>query len=407
MSAQDARLRLATASQGRDFRDVPLWRDVSFEQWSDWRWQARSSIQDLGALEQVLALTVEERRGAMAAGQQFPFSITPYYAALMDPDDATCPVRMQAVPHAAETKRMPFQLRDPLAEDAHMPVPGLVHRYPDRALLLLNNMCPVYCRYCLRKRLTAEDNEAMSRADVGRALDYLRAHPEVRDVILSGGEPLYAADARLEEILAGLRGVASIEILRVHTRMPVVMPQRIAPDLVRVLRAAAPLWLVTHFNHPKELTREAVAACERLCDSGIPVSNQTVLLRRVNSSARILKELFHGLLMARVRPYYLHQCDLAEGLEEFRTPVAAGIEIMEQLQGWTSGLAVPRFVIDCPGGGGKVPLGPEYVVSHAPDEILLRNYQHEPYRYPEPAERDCTCPYDTKWLAGSPLGERW
>ena len=405
MPTQDARLQgIGNGIEGRDFRDIPLWRDVSSEQWNDWRWQARECVQDLGALEQIMALTAEERRGAMAAEQEFPFSITPYYAALCDPDDPMCPVRMQAVPHVAETRRMPFQLRDPLAEDAHMPVPGLVHRYPDRALLLLNNMCPVYCRYCLRKRLTGEVNEVLSRAGIERAVAYLRAHPEVRDVILSGGEPLYAADARLQEVLAALRGVSSIEILRVHTRMPVVMPQRITPELVRVLRAAAPLWLVTHFNHPKELTPDAIAACERLCDGGIPVSNQTVLLRRVNSSARILKELFHKLLMARVRPYYLHQCDLAEGLEAFRTPVAAGIEIMEQLQGWTSGLAVPRFVIDCPSGGGKVPMGPEYVVSTAPDEVTLRNFQQRIYHYPEPQNRDCTCPYDARWFARIDLG---
>jgi lysine 2,3-aminomutase len=373
--------------------------DVPAEEWNDWRWQARNCIRDLPTLERILRLTPDERRGAVAAERQFPLSITPYYAALMDPDDPFCPVRMQAVPRAAETVRMPFELRDPLAEDAHMPVPGLVHRYPDRALLLVNNMCPVYCRYCLRKRLTAEDNQALSRADLDRLIEYLHAHAEVRDVILSGGEPLYAADARLQEILAALRAVPSVEILRVHTRMPVVMPQRITPALVLVLRAAAPLWLVTHFNHPKELTAEARAACERLCDGGIPVNNQTVLLRRVNSSARILKELFCKLLTMRVRPYYLHQCDLALGLEEFRTPVALGTEIMEQLQGWTSGLAVPRFVIDCPGGGGKVPLGPAYVVETAPAGVVLRNYGQKTFRYPEPADGDCSCPYDAKWRA--------
>jgi lysine 2,3-aminomutase len=373
-------------------------------EWDDWRWQAQHCIREAAALEDVLRLTADERRGLTVAAERFPISITPHYAALMDPDDPTCPVRMQAVPRAAEAVRMPFELRDPAAEDAHMPAPGLVHRYPDRALLLLNNMCPVYCRYCFRKRLTAEDNESLSREGLARAVAYLRAHPEVRDVILSGGEPLYATDARLADVLAMLRTVPSIEILRVHTRMPVVMPQRITGDLVRLLRDAAPLFVVTHFNHPKELCPDAVAACGRLVDGGVPVENQTVLLRRVNSSARILKELFHELLRARVRPYYLHQCDLAEGLEEFRTPVAQGIEILEQLQGWTSGLAIPRFVIDCPGGGGKVPIGPNYVTGFAPGEVLLRNYQQRPFRYPDPADADCVCPYDAKWLASAARG---
>jgi len=394
-----------TAVFARSWQESSPWRDVTLDEWRDWRWQARNCVRDLATLEQVLQLVSEERRGVLLAEHRFAMSITPYYAMLADPDDPACPVRMQAVPHVAEALRMPFHMADPLAEDAHMPVPGLVHRYPDRALLLLNNMCPVYCRYCFRKRLTGAENASLTRSGAERVCRYLREHPEAREVILSGGEPLYAADARLQEVLGQLRRIPSVQVLRVHSRMPVVMPQRITAELTEVLRAAAPLWLVTHFNHPKELTPEAVAACARLADAGVPVSNQTVLLRRVNSSARILGELFTRLLRARVRPYYLHQCDLAEGLEAFRTPVAAGIAIMEQLSGWTGGLAVPRFVLDVPGGTGKVPLEADRLTRRVAGGVHLRDREGRIFFYPDPADGDCDCPYDARWVAATPSAE--
>ena len=330
----------------------------------------------------------------------FRMSIPPYYAALMDPADPWCPIRRMAVPHVQEALVRKGELRDPLGEDRHMPVPGLVHRYPDRALLLVNNVCVMYCRFCTRKRLTGLENEALSMAELDACVGYLRAHPEVRDVLVSGGDPFLMSDHKLREVLGALHSVPSVEMVRIGTRIPVVMPQRITADLVAAIQAHHPraTWVVTHFNHPKELTPEAVAACGRLVDGGIPVENQTVLLRRVNSSLAIIRELCHRLMAARVRPYYLHQCDLAEGLEAFRTPVAKGIEIIEGLRGHTTGLAVPTFVIDCPDGGGKVPLSPQYVVSWAEDHVVLRNFEGRSYRYPEPPAdaRDCSCPYDSK-----------
>ncbi|MEK6607508.1 MAG: KamA family radical SAM protein [Myxococcota bacterium] len=388
--------------RGRPFRDTTLFANVSDQDWNDWRWQARSCIQDLGTLEQIFRLTPEERQGAIATQDQFQLSIPPYYALLADPDDPSCPVRMQAIPHVAEAQKLPTSLRDPLGEDDAMPVPGLVHRYPDRVLLLINNMCSMYCRYCTRKRLTGEDNETMPRADFERVLSYLRATPQVRDVLISGGDPLNISDRRLDEILGALRAIPSIEIIRMGTRMPVVMPQRITPELCAVLRKHHPFWVNTHFNHPKELTPEAIDACARLADAGIPLGNQTVLLRGVNSSALLLKDLFHRLVRARVRPYYLFQCDPAEGLEHFRTPVAKGVEIMEQLQGWTSGYAIPKLVIDAPGGGGKLPFGPQYVVSTGLHETVVRNFEFRTFRYPEPLERDCTVAYEDKWFAAAP-----
>ncbi len=384
-----------TSRRGRPYRAILPWRDATSEQWADWRWQMQNSIKTLEQLEQVLNLTDDERQGFLRTKGEFAMAIPPYYAALMDPDDPSCPVRMQSVPTVAETGGL--GVRDSLAEDAHRVAPGLVHRYPDRVLLLVNNMCQLYCRHCTRKRLTGRKNEVLPRAELEQTFAYLREHSEVRDVLVSGGDPLMMSDANLDYVLSNLRAIESIEIIRIGTRAPVTIPQRITPELVGVLRKYHPVWVNTHFNHPKELSPEAKEACGRLVDAGIPLGNQTVLLRGVNSSARIMKELIHALLAARVRPYYLYQCDLEAGLEHFRTSVETGIEIMEALRGWTTGFAVPTFVVDAPGGGGKIPVAPNYVMSVGETTVKLRNFEGRAFDYPQPTHRDPTCKYDEKW----------
>jgi lysine 2,3-aminomutase len=394
------------ARVGRDWRDIPRWQDVTEEQWNDWRWQIKHSLRTLEDVREVLNLSPDEVEGMEATRDLFHTAIPPYYAALMDPDDPDCPVRRQAIPIGAEAHRAPGEMTDPLSEDEHMVAPGLVHRYPDRALLLVNNMCAMYCRFCTRRRYTAQQNEALPREDLQKVLRYLRRHREVRDVLVSGGDPLSMADTRLEETLAALRSVPSIEIIRIGTRMPVVLPMRVTARLAQILRRFAPLFVNTHFNHAKELTAEAVAAVGRLIDAGIPMGNQAVLLRGVNSTPRAVRELVHRLVRARIWPYYLYQCDVVEGSEHFRTPVAKGIEIMESLRGHTSGYAIPRFVIDAPGGGGKVPVMPQYLLSQSEREVKVRNYEWKVFAYPEARDRDCACPYETKFFDPAPKGRR-
>jgi len=363
-------------------------------EWLDWRWQQRHALSTAEDLARVLDLGAGERRGLAAAAGRARVAVTPYYASLMDPDDPSCPIRLQAIPSAAETERAPGDLRDPLGEDVRRPVAALVHRYPDRALLLATDRCPVYCRHCTRRRLTLGEAAGIDRAALDEAVAYVRAHPGIRDVIVSGGDPLLLADERLDEILGALRAVPHVQILRVATRAPAVCPMRIDGALAAMLRRHAPLFVVTHFNHPKECTGEARAACGTLVDHGIPVENQTVLLRGVNSSARILRDLFERLLTFRVRPYYLHQGDLAEGTAHLRTPLEAGIAILEALRGSTSGLAIPHLAVDLPGGGGKVTLQPSYLVGREGGVHLLRNGRGERFRYADPPEADLTCPYE-------------
>jgi lysine 2,3-aminomutase len=308
----------------------------------------------------------------------FRLGITPHWATLIDPDDEHCPIRLQAIPRCDELFRLPSELEDPLAEDSYSPVPGLVHRYPDRVLLLVTHECPLYCRYCTRRRIVG-DQKGNDPAEIRAAIEYIRRTPQVRDVLISGGEPLGLSDARLEEILGRLRSIPHVEIVRIGTRTPVVMPQRITNDLVTMLRRFHPIWLNTHFNHPFELapscTRQAM---ERIVDAGIPTGNQTVLLKGVNNCPRVMRRLLHELVKVRCRPYYLYACDESEGLGHFRVPVESGLEIVESLWGHTSGFAIPTFVIDVPGGGGKVPLLPNYVVS----ANLLRNFEGRHLRYP-------------------------
>ncbi len=377
----------------------PLLRgEVPDAHWNDWRWQLRRRLTSLADLERLVRLTDDERAGIAAAPGLFRIGITPYYASLMDRDHASCPVRMQVIPVAAEARVSDGERVDPLGEDALSPAPAIVHRYPDRVLLLALDRCAVYCRHCNRRRLVGQDDGVIPKQDLERAIEYLHRTPAVKDVLISGGDPLTLSTEKLEWLVSSVRAVPHVEIIRLGTRVPVALPMRIDDQLCAMLRRYHPLYVNTHFNHPKEVTPEARAACERLVDAGIPMGNQSVLLRGVNSSARILEELFRALLRVRVRPYYLFQGDPAQGTDHLRTPVGAGVEIMEQLQGRVTGMALPRLVIDAPGGGGKLPIGPNYVLAWGVDRLKLRNYEGRVVEYPEPAERDCACPYDAVWL---------
>lgn len=373
---------------------------VTDGQWRDWRWQQRSALSTVEDFARLLRLTGEEREGFARTSGRFRAGATPYYAALADPGDAHCPVRRQIVPLLAEAEEGPGDRRDPTGEEPHRPVRALVHKYPDRALLLATDRCPAYCRHCTRRRITGGDGNGLDREALGEAVAWLRGQPGVREVIVSGGDPLVLSDERVEEILAAVRAVPHVRIVRLATRAPVTNPMRLTEPLARLLRKFAPLFVVTHFNHPKELTEEAREGCERLVDHGVPVENQSVLLRRINSSARVLVELNERLLEWRVRPYYLHQGDLADGTSHLRTPLRAGVEILAAMRGRTSGLAIPHLAVDLPGGEGKVVLAPDYVESREPGGTWLRGPRGGRAWYPEPTEAETECPYDAVWFAG-------
>lgn len=375
-------------------RRAELFAEAIDAEWSDWRWQMRHSVRSLADLSRYLKLTDDERAGCIETRQVFRLGISPYYLSLIDPASPWCPVRMQSIPVRAEAQTHEGELRDPLGEDGHRPVRAIVHKYPDRVLLLALDHCSVYCRHCTRRRITSGDEGGISREELDEAVAYLHAHPEVRDVLVSGGDPLLLSTPRLVELLEKIRTVPHVEIVRVGTRVPVCLPMRVDDELALALRRFAPLFVITHFNHAKEITPEAREACGRLVDHGIPVENQAVLMRRLNSSPVAIKDLMQKCLTMRVRPYYLHQMDVAEGLEHLRTPLSQGVEILRELRGWTSGLAVPHLAVDLPGGGGKVTLQPDYVVEKRSRETVFRNYRGERFSYPEPMEVDCTVPYD-------------
>ncbi len=358
------------------------WPDVTGTEWNDWRWQLKHSIRTADQLRALLPLTAEEDAGAALAGERLALGITPYFFNLIDRNDPACPIRRQVVPRIEEMKTAPGEMADPQGEDADMVVPGLVHRYPDRVLFLVTDRCASYCRYCTRSRLVsnAQGYDFLPRYD--EALSYLRAHKEVRDVLLSGGDPLLLSDEKLEKLLGDLRAIPHIEFLRIGSRVPVFLPQRITPELCAILRKFHPLWMSLHFNHPRECTSEVKEACARLAEAGIPLGNQSVLLRGVNDDVETMKALVHKLLAFRVRPYYIYACDLVAGTSHFRASVAKGIEIIEALRGHTSGYAVPQFVIDAPGGGGKIPINPDYVLFHDDQKIVLRNYEGRVFEYP-------------------------
>jgi lysine 2,3-aminomutase len=351
----------------------------------DWRWQLRHSIDSVEALERVLSLTDEERKGAHAAAAGgLPMAITPYYLGLCDPHDPSCPLRRQVVPHASEARLVPGDMQDPLGEERHEVAPSLIRRYPDRALLLVTDGCASSCRFCTRRRRSGRPDARGALLPLRGAFRYLRAHPEVREVIVSGGDPFTLSTAQLVEVLSSLRSIQSVETIRLATRAPVALPQRVTDELTAALQAYHPLWVMTHFNHPKELAPLALEACRRLVDAGFPVMNQTVLLRGVNDDATTLAELFRGLVRQRVRPYYLFQADPVAGSGHLRTPVGTGLAIMRALQGRLSGIALPKLMIDTPGGLGKVPLCPDYVVAHGPGTTRLRTPDGVEVEYLDP-----------------------
>jgi lysine 2,3-aminomutase len=369
--------------QTRVFRRT-FYPNVPDRDWNDWRWQARNRLRTLDQLEQVLKLSDDERAALSTAGTILPVSITPYYMSLVSRDDQNQPLRRTVVPTTPELQRGPGEADDPLGEDGDSPLPGLVHRYPDRVLLLVTDFCSSYCRYCTRSRMVGHGSVAPSQERLERAFDYIRQNPAIRDVLISGGDPLALSDERLDWILGALRQIPHVELLRIGTKMPAVLPQRITPALCRMLRKHHPVWMSLHFLHPDECTPESFLACTRLADAGVPLGSQTVLLAGVNDDVATMKQLMHRLVMMRVRPYYLYQCDPISGSAHFRTPVAKGLEIIEGLRGHTTGYAVPNYVIDAPGGGGKIPLQPNYVVGREGDDLLLRNFRGSIYRYPDP-----------------------
>jgi lysine 2,3-aminomutase len=335
-------------------------------------------------LEKHIRLSEQEKQDITKCLSCFRMAITPYYASLMDPLDPKCPIRLQAVPTIQETHIAPYELEDPLDEELESPVKNIVHRYPDRVLFLVTHMCSMYCRHCTRRRTVGEEDYAITEEEIETAVDYIANNPQIRDVLISGGDPLTLSDSRLESIISKLRKIEHVEIIRIGTRVPVVIPMRITPELLNMLKKYQPIWINTHFNHPKELTPDSIKACADIVDAGIPLGNQSVLLRGINDDTQIMKELLLKLVKARIRPYYLYQCDLSQGLDHFRTRVEKGIEIIQSLTGNISGYAVPKYVIDAPHGGGKVPINPDYIISLDEKEVVMRNYQGKTYTYPQP-----------------------
>ncbi|MBU3102122.1 MULTISPECIES: lysine 2,3-aminomutase [Clostridium] len=375
-------------------RRLELFKNVTDKEWNDWEWQVQNRIETVEELKKYIPLTIEEEEGAKKCLQTLRMAITPYYLALIDPSDPYDPIRKQAIPTALELHKADADLLDPLHEDTDSPVPGLTHRYPDRVLLLITDMCSMYCRHCTRRRFAGQNDNSMPIDKIDKAIEYIRNTVQVRDVLLSGGDALLVTDDKLEYIIKKLREIPHVEIIRIGSRVPVVLPQRITPKLVDMLKKYHPIWLNTHFNHPNEITKEAKLACERLANAGIPLGNQSVLLRGVNDCTHIMKELVHELVKIRVRPYYIYQCDLSMGLEHFRTPVSKGIEIIEGLRGHTSGFCVPTFVVDAPGGGGKIPVMPGYVISQSPEKIVLRNFEGVITTYEQPTSYTSICHCD-------------
>lgn len=366
---------------------APYWQDVPDEEWMDWRWQMANRLNSVEELGRVIHLTDSERRALETKGL-FRVDITPYFASLIDPDDPSCPVRQQVIPTAREV--VPFQsmMEDSLAEDKHSPVPGLVHRYPDRVLMLVTTQCASYCRYCTRSRIVGDPSQTFSRKEFDAQIEYIENTPQVRDVLLSGGDPMVLAPKLLDMILSRLRAIPHVEIIRIGSRVPVFLPMRVTQEFADMVAKYHPFWLNIHVNHPKEITPELAAAADRLTRAGVPLGNQSVLLAGVNDSVHIQRKLVQELVKIRVRPYYLYQCDLVEGAGHFRTTISRGIEIMEGLRGHTSGYAVPQYVIDAPGGGGKIPVAPNYVVSQAPGVVVLRNFEGFITTYREPQDYD-------------------
>jgi lysine 2,3-aminomutase len=366
-------------------RRAAIWAEVPDERWNDWRWQMSHRVSSSADIGRVLTLTEDERAG-LSHPERFRVDITPYFLSLIDPDDPDDPIRRQVIPTGREHETFTAMMADSLAEDRHSPVPGLVHRYPDRVLMLVTTQCASYCRYCTRSRIVGDPGANFGRTEHQAQLDYLRRTPQVRDVLLSGGDALILNPGLLESILRGLREIPHIEVIRIGSRVPTFLPQRIDDELCQMLAKYHPLWVNLHFNHPAELTPEVARAADRLTRAGIPLGNQSVLLAGVNDCVHIMRALVHKLVEYRIRPYYIYQCDLVEGSGHFRTPVGKGLEIMEGLRGHTSGYAVPTYVIDAPGGGGKIPVMPNYLISYSDHKVVLRNYEGHITTYEEPTQ---------------------
>jgi lysine 2,3-aminomutase len=382
--ARAARARFVVSPASNEFRKRHF-PGVKAAEWNDWRWQNRNRIRSLAQLDRMISVTDDERAAIERHEGPLPVGVTPYYMSLIDPTNPLQGLRRTTIPTLAEFDRTPGEQDDPLGEDGHSPVPGLVHRYPDRVLLLVTNFCSVYCRYCTRARLVGASGErALRKADIDRAIEYIAATPTVRDCLISGGDPLSLDDERLEYVLSRLRAIPHLEFIRIGSKQPVVQPMRVTPALTKMLRRYHPLWMSLHFTHPDEVTPEVAEACGRLADAGIPLGSQTVLLKGVNDDLGTLKTLFHALLKIRVRPYYLYQCDPISGSSHFRTTVDEGLKLIGQMRGYTTGYAVPNFVVDAPGGGGKIALLPDAVVGRDGNDLLLRNFAGEECRYPDP-----------------------
>lgn len=383
--ASSSLLKFPVSARSEEFR-ARYFPFITSAEWCDWRWQLRNRVRGIEELERIVRLSDDERTAITQHRGSLPFAVTPYYLSLVDPDDPNQPLRRTVIPVTDEFLHMPGEAEDPLDEDRDSPVPGLVHRYPDRVLFLVANSCASNCRYCTRSRMVENpDRNPFFHAQWERAIAYIEAHTEVRDVLLSGGDPLTLSDDRLDWLLSRIRRIEHVEMIRIGTKAPVVMPQRITPALTRVLKRYHPLWMSIHFTHPDELTPETREACARLADAGIPLGSQTVLLSGINDSVPVMKSLMHALIKARVKPYYLYQCDPIIGSSHFRTPVSKGIEIIQGLRGHTSGYAVPNYVIDAPQGGGKIPLLPDYYQGRDGDDVVLKNYEGKLFRYPDNA----------------------
>ena len=367
----------------RDYQQISIYKDINPLDWEDWQWQVKNRISTLEALAEIVKLTPEEEQGIKKASGKMMMAITPYWAALIDPEDPNCPLRRQAIPTIHESYISPHEMIDPCAEERDSPAAHLVHRYPDRVLLLATEQCAMYCRHCTRRRLVGDKKETNNLNKFDKAVDYIKSNRKVRDVLISGGDPLMLEDDALENLIQKIRAIPHVEFLRIGTRMPVNLPQRVTQGLVSMLKKYSPIFISIHFNHPKEVTKRCKIACDMLADAGVPLGSQTVLLKGINDRPYIMRKLMQELLKIRVRPYYIYQCDPVRGTSHFRTPVAVGINIIEKLRGHTSGYAVPTYVIDGPGGGGKIPVGPNYVLSQAKGKFVLRNYKGKIYTYLE------------------------
>jgi len=369
-------------------------KDVSDDDWNSWKWQTSNRIKNKEQLKKYINLTKGEEETIDKVLGHLRMAITPYYLTLIDPLNEKCPIRLQAIPLGSELITGKNDLYDPLHEDYDSPVPGLTHRYPDRVLFLITDMCSTYCRHCTRRRFAGQKDAELKVEQIDQAIQYIKDHKEVSDVLLSGGDAFMASNERIEYILKKLREIDHVQVIRFGTRTPVVMPQRVTKELVDILKKYHPIWVNTHFNHPDEITSESKKAIDMLADAGIQVGNQSVLLKGVNDCVHIMRKLVKGLIAIRVRPYYLYQCDLSYGIEHFRTTVSKGIEIIEGLRGHISGFAVPTFVVDAPNGGGKIPVMPNYLISQAPGKVVLRNYEGVITTYSEPNYYESRCDCD-------------